>query len=340
MIVIVRECCTLGWCWAGRVNNLAPAGAIWARSRYGGCMRYRLLGVLLACGLAAGCSSVTTDPTVPAFSSAVMAGAQAFTTARSAEGNAFSQAALNASLAPGGTVSTQNCWQANADQAKCQMVLTVNGQVVEQQAVAVNGAKLAQALSSYAQGLAQLTTAKDITDQQAAEEKLATGLGAIAALAGIPGVGAAGDLLATLQKDVALEDRRAQILAISRQADGTVGSAADLLQQEAVLLQRNIVLNASQTVANEQTELAIAPREQRLAIAQSLASAVSTLQAAASLKIDIATKLKAAHTAMIQSLANPKADPMAALGEIDDLATAFSNVETAFGGTPAKGTKS
>lgn len=118
-------------------------------------MRVLVLGTLLVGCTVAGCATITTDPAVPAFSNAVKAGTQAFATARAAENEAFAQAALNAALT-NGTVSTKNCWQPNADQSKCQMVITVDGQPANPQTVATNGAKLVQALANYAQGLAQL----------------------------------------------------------------------------------------------------------------------------------------------------------------------------------------
>jgi hypothetical protein len=300
-------------------------------------MFFRISAMGCVLFIVAGCADTTDNSAVSAFASAATAGSQAFTTAQSAESQAFAQAALNAALG-NGKITTDNCWNANYTAAKCQLVISVDGQTVTPQAIAENGAKLAAALSTYGQGLEQLATAKDITDEESAEQKLATGLGQIASLAGVPGVAAVGGLIATIKQDVALADRRLQLLAIAQQADPAVQVAADTLQSETELLQQNVILSASAAVQHEEVLLATQPAGEKLAIAQALSAAVTAEQKAGALKVNIATQLKAAHTAMIQALQNPKADPQAALSEISALAQGFSSVETAFNPASAAST--
>ena len=301
-------------------------------------MRVPGIVLLLVICLVTGCATISTNPAVPAFSNAVATSQQAFEAARSAENEAFAQAALNAALASG-TVSTENCWQPDYDPTRCQIIITVDGHRANLRGVASNGAKLAQALTTYAQGLAQLASATDIADQQTAIHKLTSGLDQIATLLSIPGVTQVGNFIAEIQQDMALKNRQAQVLAIAQQYDSTFGQAADLLQSETQLLQKNVISNASQTVEHLEVMLATAPADQRRSLAQSLVGATEAEQQAASLKIELASQLKAAHAAMITSLRNPSTDPTAALKEIETLARAFSSMETAFSGTAATPTR-
>jgi hypothetical protein len=242
-------------------------------------MFFRISAMGCVLFIVAGCADTTDNSAVSAFASAATAGSQAFTTAQSAESQAFAQAALNAALG-NGKITTDNCWNANYTAAKCQLVISVDGQTVTPQAIAENGAKLAAALS----------------------------------------------------------DRRLQLLAIAQQADPAVQVAADTLQSETELLQQNVILSASAAVQHEEVLLATQPAGEKLAIAQALSAAVTAEQKAGALKVNIATQLKAAHTAMIQALQNPKADPQAALSEISALAQGFSSVETAFNPASAAST--
>lgn len=301
-------------------------------------MRISGIGLLLVICLVTGCATIASNPAVPAFSHAVATGTQAFAAARSAENEAFAQAALNAALA-NGVVSTEDCWQPDYNPAKCRIIVTVDGHRANLQAVASNGAMLAQALATYAQGLAQLAAAKDIADQQTAIQELTAGLDQITTLLSIPGVSQVGNFIAEIQKDIALKNRQAQVLAIAQRYDSTIGQAADLLQSETQLLQKNVISNASQTVEHLEVMLATAPLDQRLALAQSLVGAATAERQAASLKIDLASQLKAAHAAMITSLRNPSTDPTATLKEIQTLARAFSSIEAAFSGTAAPPTR-
>lgn len=294
-------------------------------------MRMPAIGLLLALCLLSGCASVHTNPAVPAFSEAVAAGTHAFATARSAEDQAFRQAALNAALG-NGTVTTENCWQPGYDAARCRIVITVDGRPVDFQPAAPVGAALAQALAAYAQGMAQLSSATDIAEQQVAVQKLSAGLGHMATLLSIPGVGKAGDIVAEIQKAIAMKRRQAQLLMIAEHYEHTVGAAAMLLQAEALLLQENIVTSASQTVAHLEVMLATAPTDQRPLLVQKLVDATVTEQQAASLRIDLANQLKAAHAAMIAALRGPGETTRAALEKIGILASAFSGIDAALGG--------
>lgn len=168
---------------------------------------------------------------------------------------------------------------------------------------------------------------------------MASGLAQVASLLHIPGVSQAGDAIADIQKDIALKRRQAQLLAIMQRYESTIDAAADLLQSETELLQKNVVTNAAQTVEHEQFLLATVPPAQRLTIAENLVTAVTAEQQAASLKITLASQLKAANAALITSLQNPKADPTAALNDIETLASGFSSMKAAFSGTATTSTK-
>lgn len=298
-------------------------------------MRVPVISLLLVTCLLTGCATMATNPAVPAFSDAVTAGTRAFTAARSAEHEAFMQSALNAALTDG-TVATENCWQPGYDPVECQLVVTIDGHRASLGAVASNGAKLAQALAAYAQGLSQLLSAQDLDEQHAALRNLSAGLGQISSLLAIPGVGQVGNLVADIQGAIALKNRRAQVLAIAEQCDGTIAKAADLLQSETRLLQQNIISSASQTIQHVEVMLAIAPPERRLSLVQRLVDAAAMERHVSSVTIDLANPLRAAHSAMIMSLRNPSMDTHAALRKIGSLTSAYQSIESAFSGTVAK----
>ena len=271
---------------------------------------------------------------MPAFSRAVTAGTRAFTAARTAEHEAFVQAAFNAALTDG-TVATENCWQPGYDPTRCQVVITVDGQRANLRPIASNGAKLAQALAAYAQGLTQLAAAEDLAAQQTAMRNVSAGLGQLAGLLAIPGVGQAGNLVADIQKAVALKNRQAQVLAIAQRYDGTIAKAAEVLQSEMQLLQKNVISSASQTVEHVEVMLAVAPPDRRPSLVQRLVDAATTEQQVSSVRIDLARQLRLAHSALIASLRNPSMDADAALRKIGNLASAFSRIDSAFSGTVA-----
>ena len=283
--------------------------------------------VLLATALS-GCMSVADDPTVPGFAAAAGQAKDTFETARQGEADAFLGEAI-AEASANGRILAEHCLNVK-EAADCHLTITVGGQPIDTDAVGVNLAKDAAKLTAYANDLKELAAAKDLTDQRAALQKFATSIGGVLQAAGLPGLGSVDALVADLVQQAKLQRRREELIRISEAADHSVQTLAGKLETTTTKLQSNIVVARSQIVSNLQAQyLSLAANDpRRPALARQLLDATQSERAAASLKVDFSA-LGAAHTKMIESLRNPKADLKSAIAEFTSLEKEFEAVRTA-----------
>jgi hypothetical protein len=272
---------------------------------------------------------------VPAFATVAGQARDTFATARDGEADAFmGQAIVQASAT--GKIVAENCLQ--VELAKdCHVIITVDGNRIDTDAVGTNLAKDAEKLTAYANDLRDLAAAKDLADQKAALQSFSTSIGGVFQAAGVPGVGAVGALVADLVQQAELKHRRDELLRIALKADEAVQPLAKKLQTTTIKLQGNIILARSQTVSSLQTQyLALPPGDpRRPLVARQLMDVAQAENEAANLKVDFSS-LGAAHQKMIDSLRNPKADLKGAIDEFTTLEADFEAVRAALSPSAGK----
>jgi hypothetical protein len=276
---------------------------------------------------------MTDDPTISAWATATATATTTFQTARSAEQNAFLARAVSLP-SPGSALTPQNCNVSNEsfrDAKHCTATLTVDGQKVSLTPAGDKLLAYAQKLQAYGAAMKDAATAKDIADQKAAIIKFGTSAGALFDMIGVPGVSAVTSLASELVSQASLLERRKALSRIAARTQPAIDALADALQRAATDLQRNVVLQNAQVVAETRLRFASIPASdpQRSVVGMQLLQAIDAEKAAASVTFDF-TSLKTAHRKMVESLESNKVDTKAALAEIEAVWKQLEDVRKAF----------
>jgi hypothetical protein len=279
------------------------------------------------------CTTVAEDPTVPAWATATTDAKTAFANARTAEQAAFIEQAVSEASARG-SIYSAGCLvdETTLDQAAaCRSVIKIDGAEISTATVGDKLASDVDKLAAYGSAMKLLATAQDVTDEQAAINKLGASAGSIFALVGVPGLSAVTDLASELIKQSKLGERRQALYQIAQKTQPAINALAEKLQAETTLLRANVILGDADAVSRLQTRFVNLPAgdPSRPIVAQQLLEAVQSEHDAAALKIDFSS-LAAAHRKMVISLGDPKIDFKDALSEINTLDGEVEKVKTAF----------
>lgn len=292
----------------------------------------RLTLICAAALLTQACATVADDPSPVAWANATADVRTAFDSARSGEQAAFLEQALAAALV-NGRVFSQDCLvhRETLDQARtCRAVIMADGHRIDTDAVGDKLAADADKLAAYGSAMARLAASRDIADQRTALNTLGKSAGDIFALAGVPGVEAVTGLVSGLAAQSRLDRRREALSRIAAATQPAIDALAVRLQAETTLLQTNIILARSETVARLQARLldpAVKDQE-RIALTGHLLGAIQAEHDAAGARIDF-TALPEAHRRMVASLRQPRMTVKAALDGITALTGAVANIRSA-----------
>ncbi len=306
-------------------RSKTTAARVWAK----------IAGVMAVASLAAGCQSVSDDPTVPAFADLAASVHGGLDAARLGEDEAFRTQAIREALA-GGEIGEHGCLHSVGQTTftDCGVSMTVGGQPVDVGEVGPRVAELAAKLDRYGQGLKGLAAAQDIADQKTALQKLGSSAGELATAAGIPGVAEVANLAAELVAQARLQQRRAVLAKITRGMDPAIGPIARKIQSDLVELRKNVLEGRIQRVSELSVRLRTSgglDMDRRAAIAEDLFDAAAAERAAASLSVDVSETLPQAHAKMVASLEHPGSDVAAAIAEFTVVRTDVEKVAAALG---------